>query len=30
VQKSFVVGVEKEPLVGGVDKINMIKEDPIA
>jgi hypothetical protein len=29
VQKSFVGGVEKEPLVGGVDKINMMKEDSL-
>jgi hypothetical protein len=29
VQKSFVGGVEKEPLVGGVDKFNMVHEDPI-
>jgi hypothetical protein len=29
-QESIVGGVEKEPLVGGVDRINMMKEDPIA
>jgi hypothetical protein len=29
VQKSFVGGVEKESLVGGVDKFNTVQEDPI-
>jgi hypothetical protein len=28
-QKSFVGGVEEKPLVGGVDKINTMKEDSI-
>jgi hypothetical protein len=28
-QESIVGGVEKKPLVGGVDKVNTVKEYPI-
>jgi hypothetical protein len=28
-QESFVGGVEKKALVGGVDKFNMVHEDPL-
>jgi hypothetical protein len=28
-QESFVGGIEEKPLVGGVDRINVVHEDPI-
>jgi hypothetical protein len=28
-QESIVGGAEKKPLVGGVDRINKVQEDPI-
>jgi hypothetical protein len=28
-QESFVGGIEEKPLVGGVDEIETVKEDPI-